>query len=192
MTIFGFNTDVKLGEVVYHVQSEARQADLLLQTLVFLQGQCVGKRAFSYAQQASAADFSEQAIHELLKTQHKVVIDALQQGRTEVVLGSSADVQDVGEGGLTVKWNNPSQPGDGTSLSMSFQVLDSGTAVAGADVSVGSVSHDNAAVATARTDAEGGVTLDVPLSEAMSHDAAVMVRASHGGKSATRKFRFKK
>ena len=35
MTIFGFNTDVKLADVVYHVQSEARQQDLLLQTLIF-------------------------------------------------------------------------------------------------------------------------------------------------------------
>ena len=192
MTIFGFNTDVKLGDVVYHVQSEARQADLLLQTLVFLQGQCVGKRAFSYAQQASEPDFSEQAIHELLKGQHKTVIDALQQGRTELVLRSSTDIQDVGEGGLTLKWNNPLQPSNGTSISMSFQVLDAGTAVEGADISVGSISPGGAALATATTDEGGGVTLSVPLSDAISQQAAVMVRASHQGKSATRKFRFKK
>ena len=53
MTIFGFNTDVKLADVVYHVQSEARQNDLLLQTLVFVKGQCVGKQAFSYAHEIS-------------------------------------------------------------------------------------------------------------------------------------------
>jgi len=58
MTIFGFNTDVKHADVVYHVQSEARQNDLLLQTLVFVKGQCVGKQTVSYAQRVSQPDFS--------------------------------------------------------------------------------------------------------------------------------------
>ena len=30
--VFGFNTDVKHQDTIYHVQSEAREADLLLQT----------------------------------------------------------------------------------------------------------------------------------------------------------------
>ena len=41
--IFGFNTDIKYEDVVYHVQSEARHADLLLQTQVFVHGRCIGK-----------------------------------------------------------------------------------------------------------------------------------------------------
>ena len=40
--IFGFNTDVKHEETIYHVQSEAREADLLLQTQVFVRGRCIG------------------------------------------------------------------------------------------------------------------------------------------------------
>jgi hypothetical protein len=30
--IFGFNTDVKHGDTIYHVQSEARESEKLLQT----------------------------------------------------------------------------------------------------------------------------------------------------------------
>ena len=104
MTIFGFNTDVKLADVVYHVQSEARQNDLLLQTLVFVKGQCVGKQAFSYAHEISHPGFSTEAMHELLKTQHKTVIDAIQQGQMSSVLGSGTDVQDVGGSGLSLQW----------------------------------------------------------------------------------------
>jgi hypothetical protein len=193
MTIFGFNTDVKLGDVVYHVQSEARQADLLLQTLVFVQGQCVGKRAVSYAQKISEPHFSEQAMHELLKIQHKAMLDALKQGQSELVLGHEADIEDVGNGGLTLKWTNPSELSNGASLSMSFQVLDKGAAACGAEIAVGPISPaDAASVASASTDVQGGATINVPLSERMSEESAVMVRASHGGKSATRKFRFKK
>ena len=48
--IFGFNTDIKQGDTVYHVQSEARESELLLQTQVFVRGRCIGKRATSYAE----------------------------------------------------------------------------------------------------------------------------------------------
>jgi hypothetical protein len=193
MTIFGFNTDIKLGDVVYHVQSEARQADLLLQTLVFVKGQCVGKRAVSYAQKISEPDFSDEAMHELLKAQHKAMLDALQQGRTELALGNANDIQDVGEGGLTLKWTNPSQLSDGASVSMSFQVLDAGRAVAGAGIEVGATSLSEApSLASGITDSEGGATLTVALTNEVSEESAVMVRATHAGKSATRKFRFKK
>ena len=47
--IFGFNTDIKQGDTVYHVQSEAREGELLLQTQVFVRGRCIGKRATPYA-----------------------------------------------------------------------------------------------------------------------------------------------
>ena len=50
--IFGFNTDVKHGDTVYHVQSEARQNEFLFQTQVFVRGRCIGKRATSYADRA--------------------------------------------------------------------------------------------------------------------------------------------
>ena len=95
MTIFGFNTDVKVGDVVYHVQSEARQRDMLLQTMVFMKGQCVGKRAVSYAQKSAEPGFSEQAMHEFLKSQHKAVLEAIQQGRMDSIVGGDAAIKDV-------------------------------------------------------------------------------------------------
>jgi hypothetical protein len=184
---------VKLGETVYHVQSEARQRDMLLQTMVFVKGQCVGKRAVSYAQKAGEPDFSEQAMHELLKTQHKAVLDAVQQGRIESVLTGDSSVQDVGDGGLTLNWTNSAQSPEGATALMSFQVLHQGRAVPGADISITASSPANApAVASARTDDQGNATVSFDLTQQMSQDASVMARASHQGKSATRKFRFKK
>ncbi|MGA9529022.1 MAG: hypothetical protein WBS24_12990 [Terriglobales bacterium] len=47
--IFGFNTDVRHDDTIYHVQSEARESERLLQTQVFVRGRCIGKRAISYA-----------------------------------------------------------------------------------------------------------------------------------------------
>jgi len=84
--IFGFNTDVKHDGTVYHVQSEARAAEQLLQTQVFIRGRCVGKCAGSYAEHTAAPDFSEDKMHELLKAQHRRVLDAIKAGKLEEVI----------------------------------------------------------------------------------------------------------
>jgi hypothetical protein len=85
--IFGFNTDVNFAGTVYHVQSEARQHELALQTLVFLKGRCIGKRTSSYAEQTKQPGFSEEHMHEMLKDQHKHFVAAVREGRIEAELG---------------------------------------------------------------------------------------------------------
>ena len=192
MTIFGFNTDVKQGEVVYHVQSEARQNDLLLQTLVFVKGQCVGKRAFSYAHKTTQPGFSDEAMHELLKAQHKNVIDALEQGKLETAVGAQTDIQDVGGSGLSLKWSAAAQ-GDDATIAFHIQVLDAGQPASGAEVSLCLISPSDAPViAEATTDAAGSASITLPLTANVMHDSAVMAQAVYGGKSVTCKIRFKK
>ncbi|HZD06957.1 MAG TPA: hypothetical protein VE176_01850 [Candidatus Limnocylindrales bacterium] len=193
MTIFGFNTDVKLADVVYHVQSEARQNDLLLQTLVFVKGQCVGKQAFSYAHEISHPGFSTEAMHELLKTQHKVVIDAIQQGQMSSVLGSGADVQDVGGSGLSLQWKSPAVAADASNLPINFQVLDSGKPASGAEIVVrGVVASDGLELARGVADASGAASLSIALTDDVLNRGAVMVQATRDGKSVTRKLRVKR
>jgi hypothetical protein len=193
MTIFGFNTDVRLADVVYHVQSEARQNDLLLQTLVFVKGQCMGKRATSYAHEISHPGFSTEAMHELLKTQHKAVLDAIQQGQLDSVLGSGGDVQDAGGSGLSLQWKAPSSAGDAPELPVSFQVLDAGKPASGAEVVVrGVIAADGLELARGVADPSGSVGLSIALTEDVLNRGAVMVQATHEGKSVTRKFRVKR
>ena len=190
MTIFGFNTDVKLADVVYHVQSEARQNDLLLQTLVFVKGQCVGKQAFSYAHEISHPGFSTEAMHELLKTQHKAVIDAIQQGQ---MLGNGADVQDIGGSGLSLQWKAPAAAGDAPDLPVSFQVFDSGKPATGAEIVVrGVIASDGVELARGVADNAGAVALSIALTEDVLNRGAVMVQATRDGKSVTRKLRVKR
>jgi hypothetical protein len=193
MTIFGFNTDVKLADVVYHVQSEARQNDLLLQTMVFVKGQCVGKQAFSYAHEISHPGFSTEAMHELLKTQHKTVIDAIQQGQMSTVLGSGAEVQDVGGSGLSLQWKTPAAAADASDLPVNFQVLDSGKPASGAEIVVrGVIASDGLELARGVVDASGSAALSIALTADVLNRGAVMVQAKLNGKSVTRKLRVKR
>lgn len=81
--IFGFNTDIKHENTVYHVQSEAREGEHLLQTQVFVRGQCIGKKAASYRELIPRPEFSEERMHEMLKLQHRSTIDNLRSGRVQ-------------------------------------------------------------------------------------------------------------
>jgi hypothetical protein len=190
MTIFGYNTDVKHADVVYHVQSEARQNDLLLQTLVYVKGQCVGKQAYSYAAQSLQTDFSEGAIHEILKAQHKSMVDAIEQGRMEVALSLQSDITDVG-GGLAINWINPRDQSSGGGLKMQLRVLDAGKPAGGAEILLlANPPASSEPVGRGRTDSTGAAELHVNVAALV--EPAVIAQASRQGKSATRKFRFKK
>src|SRR3954469_16997108 len=85
--IFGFNTDIKHEGTVYHVQSEARKAEKLLQTQVFVRGRCIGKRATSYAEMEQQPDFTEDHMHDMLKVQHRGMIDGIRGGKLNELLG---------------------------------------------------------------------------------------------------------
>jgi hypothetical protein len=192
MTIFGFNTDVKLGDVVYHVQSEARQNDLLLQTMVFVKGACVGKHAVSYAHMSMQQGFSEAAMHELLKAQHKAALDVVHRGEM-AEFGGGTEVQDVGGIGLALKWTKMSPEDLGSTLVFHVQVTDGGEPVHSARVAAFPCSPaGEEALTHVTTDAQGNVALPVPLTEDVERDLAVMIQATSGAKSATRKFRFRK
>ena len=84
--IFGFNTDVKHDDTVYHVQSEARENELLLQTQVFVRGRCIGKRAVSYSDKAAESGFTDQQKEQILREQHRLVLDSIRDGRLDSVL----------------------------------------------------------------------------------------------------------
>ena len=75
--IFGFNTDIKHDDTLYHVQSEAREAELLLQTQVFVRGRCIGKRATPYADRVASGNFTDQQKEQVLRDQHRLVLDAI-------------------------------------------------------------------------------------------------------------------
>ena len=188
MTIFGFNTDVTHGDTVYHVQSEAKPNDLLLQTLVFVKGQCVGKQTYSYAHKVMQPDFSTEGMHELLKFQHKTVIEDIQAG---VAPASNTEVQDVGGSGLALTLVNSDQ--DGNAVHLLLLVTDSGEPVVNAQVQCWLYGRTHSSpIAEATSGSSGQTGLDAILTDDLSRESALMVRATSGEKSATRKIRLKR
>lgn len=192
--IFGFNTDVKYGDTIYHVQSEARKGDLLLQTMVFVQGHCIGKYASSYAEQVSNPGFAEEHIHDLLKKQHREVLEVVRAGSVDQFFREQTEIRDAEGESLALTWINSDEPPVARKLTMRLLITDSGSAVDGALVTsrlqypAGVPIHSQAV-----SEEDGRVELDLDLTQVEKKlaDLVVFVRATHGERSVTRKYRVK-
>jgi hypothetical protein len=207
--IFGFNTDIKHGDTVYHVQSEARKAEKLLQTQVFVRGRCIGKKATSYAEAMEKPDFTEEHMHDLLKAQHRGMLDGIREGRLNEMLGldaalavapAAAPASGNGEAaapvtspGLIIQWANSGAVYDRSSVVMRFSVTDNGAAVSGAQLTSRlNVANDAPIYSQAVTDDGGVAEMKIFLDEKTLTEAAVLVQAKAGGRQATRKFVLKR
>ncbi len=200
--IFGFNTDIKHDGTVYHVQSEARQQEKLLQTQVFLRGRCIGKRASHYdGSSAPSAEvpkteggLSESQVEQLLREQHKLVSDAVKEGRLESVLDKHEAPETLAAvKQLELQWINASDVFPDSSLLMKLLVTEAGTAISGAKlVSRLDRPERKPAFSEAVADAEGKAEIKLDVDEAAMAAAAILVQASHQGRTVTRKFTFKK
>ena len=192
--IFGFNTDVKFDDTVYHVQSEARESELLLQTQVFVRGRCVGKRATPYADRVPDGGFTDQQKEQVLREQHRLVLDAIRDGKLDEVL----DKRDTPETlaaikELDVQWLNSESVHSDSHIVMQLRVVDGGAGVQGAKLTVRFARPDAAPFYTqVVTDSAGNAEMKIEMDEASLPDSSVLIQANHSGRTATRKFRLRK
>jgi len=193
--IFGFNTDVKYQDTVYHVQSEARTAELMLQTQVFVRGRCIGKRATSYAEKSSQPDFSDQQMEQMLRNQHRAVVDAARDGKIETVLDltGAEGKSEEGAASLKLEWLNVGSVRNQDSVLLRLRVTEGGAALEGVQLTSRLAPEEGSPIyAEAVTDARGQAEIRIPAEESSLTHSAVLVQATHGGRSATRKFRLRK
>jgi hypothetical protein len=194
--IFGFNTDVKHVDTIYHVQSEARESEKLLQTQVFVRGRCVGKRAISYATSAQSGFTDSQGDpqkEQQLRDQHRLVLEAIREGKLESVLDGAETEALAGIKQLDVQWENAASVHNDRNLTMQLRVTEDGTAVPSARLTFRFARPDAAPFYTqAVTDSAGNAQISVEVEESALTDASVMVQANHQGRTVTRKFALRK
>jgi hypothetical protein len=190
--IFGFNTDVKHEDTVYHVQSEAREGEHLLQTQVFVRGRCIGKRAIPYGSNAASGN-NDQDKEKDLRELHREMLEAIREGRVD----SMFDKRDTPETLAAVKeleleWVNARSVHSGGSLTMQIHVTDGGAIVQGARLTLRFARTDAAPYyAQVLTDAKGNAEMNIQVDEGSLADSSVLVQASFGGRTATRKFQLR-
>jgi len=193
--IFGFNTDVKHGDTIYHVQSEARESERLLQTQVFVRGRCIGKRAIPYAsQEAIFGDpLGDSKKEQQLRDQHRLVLEAIREGKLETVFDRADTEALASVKQLDVQWENAGSVHANRSLTMRLRVTEGEAAVPSARLTFRFARPDAAPFYTqAVTDAAGSAEISVEVDESALPDSSVMVQANHEGRTVTRKFALRK
>ena len=194
--IFGFNTDIRHADTVYHVQSEAREAEQSLQTQVFVKGRCIGKRAVPYGSSAQGkigASSNDQEREKMLRELHREVLDAIREGKLDSIL----DKRDTPETlaamkELDLQWINAGSVHSSGALTMQIRVTDGGATVPGARLTLRLARPDAAPYyAQVLTDAQGNAEMNFQVDEKSLADSSVLVQASFDGRTATRKFQLR-
>ena len=214
--IFGFNTDIRHEDTIYHVQSEAREGEHLLQTQVFVKGRCIGKRAVPYGSSAAEGKTSAQNDSQdkdkdrdrdkdrdkdkdkdkdkdrekMLRELHREMLDAIRGGK----LDSIFDKRDTPETlaalkELDLEWTNAGSVHSSGSLTMRLRVTEGGATVEGARLTLRFARPDATPYyAQVLTDAKGSAEMNVQVDEKSLAESSVLVQVSFAGQSATRKF----
>jgi hypothetical protein len=77
----GFNSDLKLGDLVLHVQTEDRRPRAtVVDTIVYSAGRVVYRRKTEYEARSKEPGFDDAAVRQMLEEQHRAVIEGLRSG----------------------------------------------------------------------------------------------------------------
>jgi hypothetical protein len=95
--ITGYNTDVRHGEVVFHVQTEDKGvSNPFIESLVYVGGQVLASKRASYAEMLAAGK-EEKEIVALMDHQHRTMIAAIRHGKLDAKLASLTASRQTGQ-----------------------------------------------------------------------------------------------
>ncbi len=119
----GFNTDVRVGDQVFHVQTEDRgPAYHAIDTAVYQNGRVLHRRSTNYSSPDSPAALSEDELRQKVEDQHRAVIDELRSGALDAELAAAAE-RASRPTGLEVQLLNPGSWLSGGHVALDIQVM---------------------------------------------------------------------
>jgi hypothetical protein len=85
--LFGHNTNVKVGEITFHIQTEDRGAvNALIETTVYFRGRVLHRRTNNYFDLLPLDPDREQALKLRLDEQHRSIIEEIRTGTLHLAL----------------------------------------------------------------------------------------------------------
>jgi hypothetical protein len=195
--ITGFNTDVRHGSRVFHVQTEDKGvANPRIETLIYLGGEIVDSYRSSYEDLLADGPISEPIIQSRMDEQHKAVIRDIKNGKYDTTPSDLSEqqvfndrpldqaileyLQQEGEvDTLELMVDGPLKPRFGAPfpLTVRARLSHSQNPVPGAEIGIRMVSSLKKAVPllTGRTDAEGVFRGEVEIPPSQPGQCAVVV-----------------
>jgi hypothetical protein len=196
---FGFNSNVRVGNTQYHVQTEDRgEAHPFLTTVVYQGGRVVHKRNTDYkGLVAGAGDPKavEDQLHTLLSKQHKEVIALLEGGylnlESHAANAPSKSMSRLPEA-LRIEFENPTSWLVSGKVVLEVRVLRNNTGAESAEVVAFIEDTENRSEPCySRTDSLGLTELKFPMPASVSDGATLVIRAMLGKDRGELRFRLK-
>jgi hypothetical protein len=197
---FCFNSNVRVGNSMYHVQTEDRgPSHPFLDTVVYLSGRVIYKRSTPYEQFVAGLEpkAREQNLHERLSQQHRDVIAELEADTLPIhakEIAQPLEENAAENESLELRLLNPTSwfASGNVILEIELCVKNSRVPVGNADVqAILEFEKQRFPCAEVRTDHEGRALLKFPMLPNASDGAALVVRATDGSRYGELRFRLK-
>jgi len=170
----GYNTNIRLGDALYHVQTEDRGAGHpFIDTIVYVQGRVLHRRSANYEELLGSAEPGETALRERIEQQHRGVIEELRAGTLKLDLAAAP-------AGIEVRLLNPTSWFASGRATLQIEVRERGTQRPAADVQVEATLEATAGPErfAACTDTEGRAELSFSLPPLGPKAATLVIRAA--------------
>ena len=206
--LFGHNTDVKVGESVYHVQTEDRgTANALIDTTVYCRGRVLHRRTNNYIDLLPLDSEREDLLRKRIDDQHRTVTEDIRSGALQLVPPSlPAKEKPISKNADSAAHSNasPAPPlalelinakswlaGKRANLHVAVRKKQNGEVIAGALVTAridGAVDVTEFSIETA---ADGQARLEFDMPRLSGADPALVIEASQADSKGQLKFQLK-
>jgi hypothetical protein len=194
--LFGHNTNVRLGDSVFHVQTEDRGAvHALIDTTVYHGGRVLHRRTNNYFDLLPLNDDRREALRLRLEDQHTTVIEEMRSGALQLVVPAGKTANDSGSvspgrvvparpshetATLALELANAKSWLSGRHAKLQLLVRDShGSPVDRAQIRVEIEGGETVIVPEAQTGASGEAQLEFEMPKITSPNAALVIRAEN-------------
>lgn len=205
--IFGHNTNLKVGDVMFHVQTEDRgEAHALVDTTVYFRGRVLHRRTNTYTDLLPLNEDRLQALRLRLEDQHRTVIEEIRSGDLQLaippeMLASTAGLRSTAgqaaqghpaspavAGTLSLVLTNASSWLTGRRAKLQVVVREgSGAPVQDAQVRVEIEGAEHGRTILAQTGAVGQAQIEFEMPKITSSPAALVIHAeNHSAKGQLR------
>jgi hypothetical protein len=175
----GFNTDVRVGDHVFHVQTEDRGPHHpVIDTTVYQDGRVFHRRSSSYEHFAATPEFCTDALRQRVEAQHRAVIEELCAGPLAAEISTAADKARQ-TGGIQVRLLNPGAWLSAGTVLLDMEILGRADRQpqAGAQVEALIEGALRDARHTGTSDSQGRVRIQFPLPPLGKGDLALVILA---------------
>ena len=204
--LFGHNSNVKIGENVYHVQTEDRGAShAVIDTMVYQGGRVLHRRANSYGDLLPLDPEREEKLKQRVDAQHLAIVEELRSGALKLaaqtnppaaarpVDAASRGPAPVSEAALSIELLNSKTwlAGKRATLQVLISHKADGSAVSGAGVAARIEGAAEPARHSTATGPDGRAQLAFDMPRLAGAECALVIEASNGKAQGSLRFQLR-